>query len=225
MKLVLVRHGESVWNKKNIFTGWTDVGLTEKGIEEAKEAGRRLKNKNFSFTICHTSILKRAIETMDYIFDEMQIKPQIYKTYQLNERHYGALQGLNKEEMAEKVGAEQVKKWRRSLRERPPALSLDDERHPQHNPLFKNIKNLPASESLADTMDRVVDYYEKEIKFQILNGEDIIIVAHGNSLRALVAYLENYNEEQILALNIPTGIPLVYEIDKNIKILKKYYLE
>ncbi len=225
MKLVMVRHGESVWNKQNIFTGWTDVELSEKGIEEARQAGQKLKKHDFNFTICYTSILKRAVDTMDYIFLEMQLQPKIKKTYKLNERHYGALQGSNKKEMADEVGEEQVKLWRRSLRVRPPALPLDDERHPRHDPLFKGIPNLPAAESLADTMERVVDYYEAEIKPQIIKGEDIIIVAHGNSLRALVAYLENYSEEQILALNIPTGIPLIYEIDQNLKVLKKYYLE
>ena len=226
MRLVLVRHGESVWNKKNIFTGWTDVELSEKGIEEAKTAGQRLKEKNFNFDICYTSILKRAIDTMNHIFEEMNIEIPIYKTYKLNERHYGALQGFNKQEMAEKVGDEQVKLWRRSLKTQPPALDTTDERHPVNNDIFKDIPKdeLPSTESLYDTMQRVVDYYESDILPSMKDGKNIIVVAHGNSLRALVSYLENLDEEAIINLNIPTGVPLVYDFDENLKVINKYYL-
>lgn len=226
MKLVLVRHGESVWNQKNIFTGWTDVELSEKGIEEARTAGKKLKEKNFNFDICYTSILKRAIGTMNYIFEEMNIKIPIYKTYKLNERHYGALQGFNKKEMAEKVGDDQVKLWRRSLKTRPPELELTDERHPTNNDIFKDIPKdeLPSTESLYDTMQRVVEYYESEILPTMKDGKNIIVVAHGNSLRALVSYLEDLSEEEIINLNIPTGVPLVYEFDDSMNVINKYYL-
>lgn len=227
MKLVMVRHGESIWNKENIFTGWTDVELSEKGIAEARSAGQLLKQNNFNFDICYTSILKRAIATMEYIFDEMNIKPQIHKDYRLNERHYGALQGLNKKTMAKQVGEAQVKIWRRSLKIRPPALNIDDERHPINSELFKDIpkEKLPATESLEDTMKRVISYYHEEILKEFKNKKKIIIVAHGNSLRALVAYLENLNEQEILNLNIPTGIPLIYEFDKEFNVINKYYLD
>ena len=226
MKLVLVRHGESIWNKENIFKGWVDIGLSENGVEEAKRAGKVLKEKNYKFNICYTSILKRAIDTMDYIFDEMNINPKIYKDYRLNERHYGALQGLNKKEMADKVGEEQVKRWRRSLKERPPALNIEDQNHQINNPLFKDIPKhlLPTTESLEDTMKRVIECYQQEIMPKLELNKRIIIVAHGNSLRALVAYLEKLDEEEILNLNIPTGNPLVYEFDSQFKIIDKCYL-
>ncbi len=227
MKLVMVRHGESVWNKENIFTGWMDVELSEKGIEESKRTGEILKANNFSFDICYTSVLKRAIDTMEYIFSEMNISPKVYKDYRLNERHYGALQGLNKKEIANKVGEDQVKRWRRSLKERPPALSENDDRHPKYNKIFSNISPdlLPATESLEDTMKRVVEYYKSKILPQIKKNKKIIIVAHGNSLRALVAYLERLSEQEILELNIPTGVPLIYELDDKYSIINKYYLD
>lgn len=227
MKLVLIRHGESEWNKLNLFTGWTDVGLSEKGIIEANEAGFLLKENNFDFDVCYCSYLKRAINTLNIVLERMdrQWLPVI-KTWKLNERHYGALQGLNKAETAEKYGEEQVKLWRRSFDVPPPALDKDDKRCPHNQAPYRNVdkSELPYNESLKDTIERVIPYYEEVIKKDMLNGKRVLITAHGNSLRALVKYLDNLTDEEIISVNIPTGIPLVYEFDDNFKVTNKYYL-
>ena len=227
MKLVLIRHGESEWNKLNLFTGWTDVGLSEKGIIEANEAGFLLKENNFDFDVCYCSYLKRAINTLNIVLERMdrQWLPVI-KTWKLNERHYGALQGLNKAETAEKYGEEQVKLWRRSFDVPPPALDKDDKRCPHNQAPYRNVdkSELPYNESLKDTIERVIPYYEEVIKKDMLVGKRVLITAHGNSLRALVKYLDNLTDEEIISVNIPTGIPLVYEFDDNFKVTNKYYL-
>ena len=226
-RLVMIRHGESEWNKLNLFTGWTDVDLSEKGRTEAANAGTLLKADGYSFDVCYTSYLKRAIHTANAVLaglDEEWIP--VIKTWKLNERHYGALQGLNKAETAAKYGAEQVHVWRRSFDVRPPALSEDDDRNPARQPMYKNVdpKELPLCESLKDTIARVVPYYESEIVPEIKAGNSVLIAAHGNSLRALVKYLDNISDEEISSLNIPTGVPLVYELDENLKPLRHYYL-
>ena len=227
MKLVLIRHGESEWNKLNLFTGWTDVGLSEKGIIEANEAGFSLKENEFDFDVCYCSYLKRAINTLNIVLERMdrQWLPVI-KTWKLNERHYGALQGLNKAETAEKYGEEQVKLWRRSFDVPPPALDKDDKRCPHNQAPYRNVdkSELPYNESLKDTIERVIPYYEEVIKKDMLDGKRVLITAHGNSLRALVKYLDNLTDEEIISVNIPTGIPLVYEFDDNFKVTNKYYL-
>ena len=227
MKWVLIRHGESEWNKLNLFTGWTDVGLSEKGIIEANEAGFLLKENNFDFDVCYCSYLKRAINTLNIVLERMdrQWLPVI-KTWKLNERHYGALQGLNKAETAEKYGEEQVKLWRRSFDVPPPALDKDDKRCPHNQAPYRNVdkSELPYNESLKDTIERVIPYYEEVIKKDMLDGKRVLITAHGNSLRALVKYLDNLTDEEIISVNIPTGIPLVYEFDDNFKVTNKYYL-
>ena len=227
MKLVLVRHGESEWNKLNLFTGWTDVDLSEKGHEEAKEAGRLLKANGYDFDVCYTSYLKRAIHTLNHILDEMdRCFLPVYKTWRLNERHYGALQGLNKSETAEKYGEEQVKVWRRSFDVKPPALDPEDERCPKNQDVYRavNPKDLPLTESLETTIERAVPFFEEVVKKDMLSGKRVIIAAHGNSLRALVKYFENMSKEDIINVNIPTGVPLVYEFDDNFNVLNKYYL-
>lgn len=226
IKLVLLRHGQSVWNKKNKFTGWTDVELSEKGIEEAKEAGRLLKENNFNFDIAFTSVLKRANDTLDYVLKEMNQNIPIKYSYKLNERHYGALQGLNKDETKRKYGEKQVHLWRRSADVRPPALKKDDPRFPGNDEKYKDIpkEKLPATENLLDTIDRVVEYYNEEIKPELLKGKNVIISAHGNSLRALIKYLENISDEDIMNIEIPTGKPYIYELDQELNIIKKYYL-
>ncbi len=226
-KIVLLRHGESVWNKENRFTGWTDVDLSEKGIEEAKNAGKVLKQEGYTFDLAFTSTLKRAIRTLWLATDEMDLLwIPVIKSYTLNERHYGALQGLNKAETAAKHGEEQVKIWRRSYDVPPPALDENDSRHPRFDARYKDVdpKLLPATESLKDTVARVVPYWENVIVPEIKKGKKIIIAAHGNSLRALVKYLDNISDKDILELNIPTGMPLVYELDENVKPIKSYYL-
>ncbi|MCS7299478.1 MAG: 2,3-diphosphoglycerate-dependent phosphoglycerate mutase [Spirochaetia bacterium] len=226
-KMVLVRHGESVWNKENRFTGWTDVDLSERGVEEAKKAGKVLKENGFTFDIAFTSVLKRAINTLHIILSEMDLLwiPE-YKSWRLNERHYGALQGLNKSEMADKYGEEQVKIWRRSYDVPPPALEKSDPRYPGNDPRYKHLKpeEIPLTESLKDTVARVIPYWEEVIAPTIKEGKKIIISAHGNSLRALVKYLDNISDTEIVELNIPTGIPLVYELDQNLKPINKYYI-
>ena len=227
MKLVLVRHGESEWNKLNLFTGWTDVDLSEKGHEEAKAAGKLLKAEGYDFDVCYTSYLKRAIHTLNHILDEMdRVWLPVNKTWKLNERHYGALQGLNKSETAEKYGEEQVKIWRRSFDVKPPVLDENDERNPANQAIYAGVdkKELPLTESLETTIERVVPYFENVIKKDMQAGKKVIIAAHGNSLRALVKYFDNMSKEEILGVNIPTGVPLVYEFDDNFKVLKKYYL-
>lgn len=227
IKLVLLRHGESVWNKENIFTGWTDVDLSEKGKEEAKEAGRLLKTEGYEFDIVYTSVLKRAIRTMWIALDEMdRMWLPVEKSWRLNERHYGALQGLNKTETAEKEGAEKVHEWRRSYSTRPPELEKTDDRYPGHDPKYSNLpeSDLPRSECLKDTVTRFLPYWEGTIKPAIIEGKKVLIAAHGNSLRALVKYLDEISDEEITGLNIPTGIPLVYELDDNLKPIRHYYL-
>ena len=226
-KLVLVRHGESEWNKLNLFTGWTDVDLSEKGHEEAKAAGRLLKAEGYDFDVCYTSYLKRAIHTLNHILDEMdRVWLPVIKTWKLNERHYGALQGLNKSETAEKYGEEKVKIWRRSFDVKPPELDVADERNPANQAIYASVdpKLLPLAESLETTIERVIPYYEEVIKKDMKAGKRVIIAAHGNSLRALVKYLDNMSKEEILGVNIPTGVPLVYEFDDDFKVIRKYYL-
>jgi len=227
MKLVLIRHGESEWNQKNLFTGWTDVDLTANGIEEAQNAGILLKKDGFDFDICYTSYLKRAIHTLNLILEKLdrQWLPVI-KTWKLNERHYGAIQGLNKAETAQKYGEEQVKIWRRSFAIRPPELNENDERSPRLQIQYRNEnqKELPLCESLEDTIARVVPYFEKNIRKDMIDGKKVLIAAHGNSIRALVKYFEKLSEKDITEVNIPTGIPLVYEFDDKWNVLKKYYL-
>ena len=226
-KLVLVRHGESEWNKLNLFTGWTDVDLSEKGHEEAKAAGRLLKAEGYDFDVCYTSYLKRAIHTLNHILDEMdRVWLPVIKTWKLNERHYGALQGLNKSETAEKYGEEKVKIWRRSFDVKPPELDVADERNPANQAIYASVdpKLLPLTESLETTIERVIPYYEEVIKKDMKAGKRVIIAAHGNSLRALVKYFDNMSKEEILGVNIPTGVPLVYEFDDDFKVIRKYYL-
>ena len=216
MILVLIRHGESEWNKKNLFTGWTDVDLTENGIEEAQNAGLLLKQTGFDFDICYTSYLKRAIHTLNLILEKTDREwLPVIKSWRLNERHYGAIQGLNKAETAQKYGEKQVKIWRRSFANRPPELNEDDERNPRLQVQYRNENQmeLPLCESLEDTIARVVPYFNKEIKKNMNEEKRVLIVAHGNSIRALVKYFEKLSEKDITEVNIPTGIPLVYEFD------------
>ena len=226
-KLVLVRHGESEWNKLNLFTGWTDVDLSEKGHEEAKEGGRLLKAEGFDFDICYTSCPKRAIHTLNHILDEMDRNwLPVVKAWELNERHYGALQGLNKSETAEKYGEEQVKIWRRSFDITPPELEPSDERAPHNQAMFRNVAKdkLPLTESLKITIERAVPYFNEVIKKDMEAGKRVIIAAHGNSLRALVKYFDDISDEDIIGVNIPTGVPLVYEFDDHFKAVNHYYL-
>ncbi|AJJ63628.1 2,3-diphosphoglycerate-dependent phosphoglycerate mutase [Yersinia aldovae] len=226
-KLVLVRHGESQWNNENRFTGWYDVDLSEKGRAEAKAAGKLLKDEGFTFDFAYTSVLKRAIHTLWSVLDELdQAWLPTEKTWKLNERHYGALQGLDKSETAAKYGDDQVKLWRRGFAITPPALEKSDERFPGHDPRYAKLTDaeLPTTESLALTIERVIPYWEEVIKPRMESGERVVIAAHGNSLRALVKYLDNLSEEEILELNIPTAVPLVYEFDENFKPIKRYYL-
>ncbi len=227
MKLVLVRHGESEWNKLNLFTGWMDVDLSEKGHEEAKQAGRTLKEEGYDFDICYTSYLKRAIHTLQHILDEMDRNwLPVVKSWRLNERHYGALQGLNKSETAEKYGEQQVKIWRRSFNIKPPVLDPADERSAHKNPAYRDVDPalVPDNESLETTIERAVPYFNEVIKPEMKAGKRVIIAAHGNSLRALVKYFDNISDEDIIGVNIPTGIPLVYEFDDDFKVIRSYYL-
>lgn len=226
-KVVLLRHGESAWNKENRFTGWTDVDLTEKGIQEAQEGARLLKDAGFTFDLAFTSVLKRAIRTLWIVLDQMDLMwIPVRRSWRLNERHYGALQGLNKAETAEKFVEAQVKIWRRSYDTRPPDLELDDPRHPRFDPRYKEIGPifLPRAECLKDTVERFLPYWFGEIVPEIRSGKKVIIAAHGNSLRALVKYLDNIPEDEIVELNIPTGVPLVYELDEDLKPITHYYL-
>ena len=226
-KLVLLRHGESTWNQENRFTGWTDVDLTERGTGEAREAGRLLRDGGYVFDVAFTSVLKRAIKTLGIALDTLdQLWIPVTKSWKLNERSYGALQGLNKAETAAKHGEAQTKIWRRSFDIPPPALTLDDERHPSHDPRYKDLKpgDLPLTESLKDTIARFMPYWHEAIAPTIASGKRVIIAAHGNSLRALVKDLDNIPETEIVELNIPTGIPLVYELDDNLRPLRHYYL-
>jgi len=226
-KLVLLRHGESQWNLENRFTGWTDVDLTEKGEAEARESGKLLKEEGFQFDVAHTSVLKRANRTMEICLGEMGEDNILIKyNWRLNERHYGALQGLNKAETAKKYGDEQVLIWRRSYSTPPPQLDSDDERHPRFDERYSDLapNDLPGSECLKDTVDRFLPYWHESIKPDIKSGNRILIVAHGNSLRALVKYLDSVSDEDIVGLNIPTGVPLVYELDESLKPIRNYYL-
>jgi 2,3-bisphosphoglycerate-dependent phosphoglycerate mutase len=226
-KVVLLRHGESEWNKENRFTGWKDVDLSEKGVLEAHEAGKTLKADGYTFDMAFTSVLKRAIKTLWITLEELDLMwIPVTRSWRLNERHYGALQGLNKAETAEKYGDEQVLVWRRSYDTPPPALTKDDERWPGHDPRYKDLSadEVPLTECLKDTVARFLPYWNDVISPEIKKGKKVIIAAHGNSLRALVKYLDDISDEEITKLNIPTGIPLVYELDENLKPIKSYYL-
>ena len=225
-KLVLLRHGESIWNQENRFTGWTDVDLSTKGLEEAREAGTTLRSEGYTFDIAYTSVLKRAIRTLWIVLDDMDLMwIPVERSWRLNERHYGALQGLNKAETAEKFGQDQVKIWRRSYAIRPPALEPADERFPGRDPRYSGLgtHELPLTECLKDTVARFLPYWHETIAPAIRQGRKVLIAAHGNSLRALVKYLDNISEENIVELNIPTGMPLVYELDEALKPLNRYY--
>ena len=228
IKLVLVRHGQSVWNLENRFTGWTDVCLSEQGVKEAIEAGKVLKEKGFTFDMAFTSVLKRATDTLEHILKELgEENIPIHYSWRLNERHYGALQGLNKDETRQKYGEEQVHLWRRSAEVRPPALSKDDERYPGHDPKYKDLTEdeLPLTENLVDTIKRVVVYWESDIKKEIAANKKVIIVAHGNSLRGLIKYLDELSDEEVMNLELETGNPICYELDDDLKPIKHYYLK
>ena len=228
IKLVLVRHGQSMWNLENKFTGWTDVELSPKGIAEAKEAGKVLKEKGFSFDLAFTSVLKRAEDTLRYILKEMNEENiEIKRSWKLNERHYGALQGLNKEETKEKYGEKQVLLWRRTTDVRPLELDKSDKRYPGNDPKYNGLseEELPKTENLLDTIKRVVEYWNSDIKPELENGRKIIIAAHGNSLRGLIKYLDNISDEDIIKLELQTGNPICYELDDNLKPIKHYYIK
>lgn len=223
MKLVLIRHGQSEWNLENRFTGWKDVDLSEQGKEEAKKAGQELKKDGFEFDVAYSSYQKRAIKTLNLVLEQIdELHIPVYKSWRLNERHYGALQGLDKAETAKKYGDEQVHIWRRSFDVPPPALEEDDERNVKFDPKYKNLdeKYMPKGESLKDTIARVIPYWESDISKSIKEGKNVIVAAHGNSLRALIKYLLDIDNEKILDLNLPTGVPLIFEIDKDLKITK-----
>jgi 2,3-bisphosphoglycerate-dependent phosphoglycerate mutase len=226
-KLVLLRHGESTWNKENRFTGWTDVDLTDKGREEAKIAGQLLRSGGYAFDLVFTSLLKRAIRTCNIALDELdQLWLPVERSWRLNERHYGALQGLNKAETAAQHGEDQVKIWRRAYAIAPPPLSANDDRHPSRDPRYKDLplSDLPLTESLKDTVARFLPYWHEAIAPRIKARKRVLIAAHGNSLRALVKFLDNISDDEIVELNIPTGIPLVYELDADLKPIRHYYL-
>ena len=226
-RLVIVRHGESEWNQKNLFTGWVDVELSENGRAEAKRAGKALKKAGIDFDICFTSYLKRAINTQQIILKEMEREwLPVFKSYKLNERHYGALSGLNKKETAEKYGDDQVKIWRRSFDVRPPVMEEDNQYNSLKNPAYRDVDpaEVPMCESLKDTIARTVPYFEKEIKPLVMEGKRVMIAAHGNSLRSLIKYFENISDEEIINVEIPTGTPLVYEFDDNFNVTNKYFL-
>lgn len=228
IKFVLVRHGQSIWNLENRFTGWTDVPLSEKGVKEAQEAGMVLKEKGFTFDLAFTSVLKRAEDTLDYILKEMDLSDiEIRHSWRLNERHYGALQGLNKDETKKKYGEEQVKLWRRSADVRPPALTKEDERYPGHDPKYKDLtkEELPTTENLIDTIHRVITYWNTDIKQELEQGKQVIIVAHGNSLRGLMKYLDHMSDEEVMNLEIETGNPICYELNDDLTPIRHYYLK
>jgi 2,3-bisphosphoglycerate-dependent phosphoglycerate mutase len=227
MKLTLLRHGESLWNKENRFSGWTDVDLSDQGMDEAREAGKTLKSEGYSFDVAYTSVLKRAVRTLWIVLDELDLMwIPVERSWRLNERHYGALQGLNKAETAKRFGEEQVLLWRRSYDIRPPALEKTDERYPGHDPRYRGLddRDLPLTECLKDTVERFLPYWHGSIAPAVKAGKKVLVTAHGNSLRALVKYLDNVSDEDIVALNIPTGIPLVYELDEELRPVKYYYL-
>jgi 2,3-bisphosphoglycerate-dependent phosphoglycerate mutase len=226
-KLVLLRHGESVWNEENRFTGWTDIGLNEKGVREAIQAARLMLREGFIFDVAYTSVLKRAIKTLWIVLEEMDVMwLPVYQNWRLNERHYGALQGLNKAETADRYGSEQVLAWRRSYSVRPPALTVDDERNPSRDPRYANLQlnEIPLTESLKDTVQRLIPYWEQVIMPRVRLGKRVLIVAHGNSLRGLVKKLEGISDEAIVELNIPTGVPLVYELNDDLIPIRHFYL-
>ena len=226
-KIILLRHGESAWNKENRFTGWTDVDLTDKGVEEAKKAGELMQEAGFVFDVVHTSVLRRAIKTLWLALERMDLMwIPVLHSWRLNERHYGALQGLNKAETAAKFGDEQVLVWRRSYDIPPPALTQDDERYPGRDPRYRGLTpaQVPLTECLKDTVARVLPYWNQAIAPDIRAGKRVLIAAHGNSIRALVKYLDKVSDEDIVGLNIPTGVPLVYELDDTLKPLRHYYL-
>ena len=227
MRLTLLRHGESLWNRENRFSGWTDVDLSDHGRIEAREAGKTLKCEGYQFDVAYTSVLKRAIRTLWIVLDELdQMWIPVERSWRLNERHYGALQGLNKAETAKRFGEDQVLLWRRSYDIKPPALEKTDERYPVHDPRYRELddRDLPLTECLKDTVERFLVYWNGSIAPTVTAGKRAIIVAHGNSLRALVKHLDNVSDEDIVALNIPTGIPLVYELDEELRPIKHYYL-
>lgn len=228
IKLVLVRHGQSIWNLENRFTGWTDVPLSDQGVKEAQEAGMVLKEKGFTFDLAFTSVLKRAEDTLDYILKEMDLSDiEIRHSWRLNERHYGALQGLNKDDTKKKYGEEQVKLWRRSADVRPPALTKEDERYPGHDPKYKDLteEELPTTENLIDTIHRVITYWNTDIKQELEQGKQVIIVAHGNSLRGLMKYLDHISDEEVMNLEIETGNPICYELNDDLTPIRHYYLK
>ena len=225
--IVLLRHGESTWNKSGLFSGWTDVDLSEKGIKEAEKAGQVLKNEGYVFDVAYTSVLKRAIQTLWIVLDKMNLMwIPVHRSWRLNERHYGALQGLNKAETAAKHGEKQVLLWRRSYDIQPPALKKEDERYPGNDPKYQSLneKEIPLTECLQDTVARVLPYWHEVIVPIIKSGNKVLISAHGNSLRALIKHLDNVPNDEILKLNIPTGIPLVYELDDKLRPIKHYYI-
>jgi 2,3-bisphosphoglycerate-dependent phosphoglycerate mutase len=226
-KIVLLRHGESLWNKENKFAGWTDVGLSEKGFEEAKESGRNLKKEGYVFDLAFTSVLSRAIKTLWLVLEEMDLMwIPVHHSWRLNERHYGALQGLNKVETAEKFGLEQTQIWRRSYDTPPPSLTRDDPRWPGNDPRYADLKpeEIPLTECLKDTVARFLPYWHETIVPTIKAGKRVLIAAHGNSLRALVKYLDQISDDKIVSMNIPTGIPLVYELDEKLAPIRNFYL-
>jgi 2,3-bisphosphoglycerate-dependent phosphoglycerate mutase len=226
-KIVLLRHGESTWNMENRFTGWTDVPLSEKGTKEAMDAGRLLLKEGYTFDVAYTSVLKRAIKTLWLVMEEMDLMwIPVYRNWRLNERHYGALQGLNKAETAERHGMEKVKIWRRSYDIRPPALTPDDPRFPGKDPRYAGLKSeeLPLTECLKDTVERFLPFWHDTVAPAVLEGKRVVIAAHGNSLRALIKYLDRVSEEEIVSLNVPTGIPLVYELEEDLRPIRSYYL-
>ena len=227
-KLVLIRHGQSTWNEANLFTGWTDVDLTERGVNEAKEAGKLLKEAGLNFKYAYTSLLKRAIKTLNYVLEEMDLMwIPVEKSWRLNEKHYGNLQGMNKKEMVEKFGAEQVLLWRRSYDVRPPEIPLNDPRHPANDPRYINIKEegaQPGTEALIDTVERIVPYWESYIKEKLKTHKEVLVAAHGNSLRGIIKHLKNISDEDIVNLNIPTGIAYVFEFDNDFNLIKDEFL-
>jgi len=224
-KVVFIRHGQSLWNQENRFTGWTDVDLSKKGVDEARAAGRMLRQEGFVFDLAFTSYLKRAIRTLWLVMEELdQMWIPVETDWRLNERHYGALQGLNKKEMVQQHGADQVHQWRRGYSVRPPALEPDDPRHPAQDPRYRALAHAPGTESLADTLDRVLPCWQERIAPRVKAGQRTLVVAHGNSLRALIKYLDNISEQEIMERNIPTGIPLVYEFDERGRAVRNHYL-
>lgn len=228
IKLVLVRHGQSIWNLENKFTGWTDVGLSEQGVKEAIDAGKALKEKGFTFDVAYTSVLKRANDTLHYILKELKEEGiPIHYSWRLNERHYGALQGLNKDETRQKYGDEQVRLWRRSATVRPPALTKDDARYPGNDPKYKDLseEELPVTENLLDTVKRVVAYWNSDIKKEVEMKKKVIVVAHGNSLRGLMKYLDHLSDDEVMNLEIETGNPICYELNDDLTPIRHYYVK